>query len=100
MERARRSRRFQALLYDRVFVFSFLPALIFQLATRKERMRRMATAKMSRLASMSVKSSARFGVAEISLPAIQGHAAVSARPIYLLAAHQPTAKAPESLAAG
>jgi len=49
-ERARRSRRFQALLYDRVFVFSFLPALIFQPATRKERLRRTTTAKMSLLA--------------------------------------------------
>jgi hypothetical protein len=48
--RARRSRRFQALLYDRVFVFSLLPALIFQLATRTERMGRTATEKMSLLA--------------------------------------------------
>jgi len=73
------SRRIQALLYDRVFVFSCLPALIFQLATPMERMDRTATAKMS------VKSSARFGAAEISLPAIQGHATVSARPSSLLA---------------
>jgi hypothetical protein len=50
MERERRSRRFQAVLYDRVFVFSFLPALIFQLATRRKRLRRTATAKMSLLA--------------------------------------------------
>jgi hypothetical protein len=46
--RVRRSRRFQALLYDRVFVFSFLPALILQRATRTERMGRAA--KMSLLA--------------------------------------------------
>jgi hypothetical protein len=48
--RARRSRPFQALVYHRVFVFSFLPALIVQLAARTERMRRPATAKMSLLA--------------------------------------------------